>query len=153
VNRSGTSRGRVNPSYTWYRTTVDNCLYHAQFGLPLNTSVVPLEYMANHSSLDDLTNLSRRIFRVRPDFYGSTTACSKGFLLTEVIAGTSPGIQIVDLVSTYGNMVFPFIKKHEATLVEPFPSAVHEMTTEYAHYPYPPIRDPQARSSCVGFYS
>jgi hypothetical protein len=85
VASPGTFYGSLNPLFDWSRTDVDNCLYHAQFRSPLNTSVVPLEYLVNHF-LDVLMNLRRGMFRVSPDFYDSTSVCFKGFLLTGVIA-------------------------------------------------------------------
>jgi hypothetical protein len=70
-----------------------------------------------------------------------------------VVAGTSLGIKIVDMVMASGTMVSPFMARHEAILAGPFPSTSCESAAEYAHYPYPPIRDPHARSPCIGFYS
>jgi hypothetical protein len=78
---------------------------------------------------------------------------SAGFLLTEVVAGSSLGIKIVDMVMAFGTTVSPFIARHEAILANPFPSTSRKPTAEYANYPYPLIRDPHTRSSCLKLYS
>jgi hypothetical protein len=119
----------------------------------MSTPVVPLEYLANHSR-EVLENLWRRMFKSRPDFYHASTAgISKAFLLTDLVAGSSLGMKIVDLVMTFGNTASPFIERHATLRANPFPSTSREPLAEYAHYPYPPIRDPHSRSSCTGYYS
>jgi hypothetical protein len=49
VNRHGTSRTRVNPSYARSRSSVENRSFHPTFLLPMTLSLFPLEYLANRS--------------------------------------------------------------------------------------------------------
>jgi hypothetical protein len=99
-------------------------------------------------------NLWRRLFRSRANYYHSSTSdMSKQFLLSDLIPGTSLGIRIAGLLSAQGHTVTPFLARHTEILETPFPPTSRESTAAYAHYPYPPIRDPHWPISCVGFYS
>jgi hypothetical protein len=121
----------------------------------MTLSLVPLEYLANRSrEVGLLVNLWRRLFRSRANYYRSLTSdMSKQFLLSDLIPGTSLGIRIAGLLSAQGHTVTPFLARHAEILETPFPPTSRESTAAYAHYPYPPIRDPHWPISCVGLYS
>jgi hypothetical protein len=79
---------------------------------------------------------------------------SKQFLLKDLIpGGTSLGNRIQGLLSAQGQTRTDFLTRHTEIQAAPFPPTSRESTSAYAHYPYPPIRDPHWPLSSVGFYS